>query len=283
MQILNPEIQQNIANLIINNCLNKQYNLVTKNISSIIDSLYSNIPANKRISYGRVYTIKILSEYLFNFFSEKDLPVFQIAVNILEKGTDFKTKGVALGIFSYFGLKDDEKVLPYFESAASDDNWDVREMAQMFFKKLIKKYPAEMKKYLQKLVKSENPNIRRFVAESLRPVQENRWFYKHPDYPLSILRNLFQESAAYPRASVGNNLSDLSRRLPDLVFDLVKELVESGDKNSYWIAYRACRNLVKKEPLKVMNLLKVDEYKYKKAVYKRSRYEISHYGELKSE
>jgi hypothetical protein len=66
---------------------------------------------------------------------------------------------------------------------------------------------------------------------------------------------------------------DLARRLPDLVYDLVKELVDSGDKNSYWIAYRACRNFVKKEPIKVMDLLKVDEYKYKKRIHKRSEYQ----------
>ena len=129
-----------------------------------------------------------------------------------------------------------------------------------------------MKEYLLKLVKSEDANIRRFVAETLRPVQENRWFYRNPDYPLSILRYMFKESSPYPRTSVGNNLGDLARRLPDLVYDLVKELVDSGDKNSYWIAYRACRNLVKKEPVKVMDLLKVDEYKYKKRIYKRSGY-----------
>ena len=273
MQILTPEIQQRIEDLIINNCLNKQYDLVTKNISPVIDELYANIPANKRISYGRVYTVKILSEYLFRYLNEMDAPIFQIASHIFEKGTDFKTKGVALGILSFFGLKDCEKVLPFFQSAGADENWDVREMAQMFFKKLIKKYPEEIKAYLIKLVKSENPNIRRFVAETLRPVQENRWFYDNPDYPLSILRNLFKEKTAYPRTSVGNNLSDLARRLPDLVYDRVKELVESGDKNSYWIAYRACRNLVKKEPLKVMDILKVDEYKYKNRLHKRSDYQ----------
>ena len=84
---------------------------------------------------------------------------------------------------------------------------------------------------------------------------------------------MFRESAPYPRTSVGNNLSDLARRLPELVYGLVEELVASGDKNSYWIAYRACRNLVKQEPVRVMDLLQVDEYKYKKAVYKRGDYE----------
>ncbi|MCD4792139.1 MAG: hypothetical protein K8R54_02815 [Bacteroidales bacterium] len=51
------------------------------------------------------------------------------------------------------------------------------------------------------------------------------------------------------------------RKLPELVLNIVKELVASNDKNSYWIAYRTCRNLVKKYPLKVMDLLKIDEYK----------------------
>ncbi|RQW01864.1 hypothetical protein EH223_13930 [candidate division KSB1 bacterium] len=273
MQILTPEIQQKIKASIINNCLTKQYDLATKNISPIIDALYANIPEKNRISYGRVHTVRILSEYLFNHFNEINAPIFQIAVHIFEKGTNFKSRSVALGILSFVGLEDYDKVLPYFESAAADENWDVREMAQMFFKKIIKKYPDEMKDYLLKLVKSENPNIRRFVAETLRPVQENKWFYKQPDYPLAILRHLFKEGASYPRTAVGNNLSDLARRLPDLVYDLVKELVESGDKNSCWIAYRACRNLVKKEPIKVMDLLKIDEYKYKNRMHRRSDYQ----------
>jgi 3-methyladenine DNA glycosylase AlkC len=273
MQILNNEIERKITNCIFDGCINKQFDLVIKNIPKIIDELYANIPANKRIAFGRVYTIKILSKYLFQYLSEIDVPIFQITSHIFENGDDFKGRSVALGILSYLGLQDYEKVLPYFEAAANDENWDVREMSQMFFKKLIKKFPDQMKDYLKNLATSENPNIRCFVAETLRPVQENQWFYKNPDYPLSILRYLFKESAPYPRTAVGNNLSDLARQLPDLVYDLVKELVDNGDKNSYWIAYRACRSLVKNQPIKVMDLLKADEYKYKNRVHQRSDYQ----------
>lgn len=270
MKILNIDIEQKIAESIIQNCLSRKYDSAIKNIPEIIDELYANIPDDQRISFGRVHTIRVLSEHLFNQLSQINASTFEIASLIFSEDEDFKTRGVALGILSFIGLKDYEQVLPFFESAAIDENWDVREMSQMFFRKLIKKYPKEMKGYLLKLVKSENPNIRRFVAETLRPVQENQWFYKNPEYPLSILKNLFKEPVAYPRTAVGNNLSDLARRLPDLVYELLKELVESGDKNSYWIAYRACRNLVKKEPIKVMDLLKVDDYKYKNRIYQRS-------------
>jgi 3-methyladenine DNA glycosylase AlkC len=107
------------------------------------------------------------------------------------------------------------------------------------------------------------------VSESLRPVSGNRWIQNHPEFSLSILRFLFNESSPYPRTSVGNNLSDLARKNPERIYTLVEDLVNSGDKNAYWIAYRACRNLVKKEPIRVMDLLKVDEYKYKKRIHTR--------------
>jgi 3-methyladenine DNA glycosylase AlkC len=272
MNILNAEVESKIQKDIINPLLQGKYALAMDRIPPIVDELYANIPDNKRISYGIVHVIRTLSEYLYTHLVEMDAPVYRIASHMFDESDDSKSKGVSLGILSYYGLGDYKKVLPYFESAAASSDWEVRELAQMFFRKLIKKHPGEMKEYLLKLVKSEDANIRRFVAETLRPVQENRWFYKNPDYPLSILRSMFKESSPYPRTSVGNNLSDLAKPYPDLVYDLVKELVDSGDKNSYWIAYRACRNLVKKEPVKVMDLLKVDEYKYKKRIYKRIDY-----------
>ena len=86
------------------------------------------------------------------------------------------------------------------------------------------------------------------------------------------MRNLYKEPSPYPRTSVGNNLSDLARRLPNVIYGLVEELVDCGDENSYWIAYRACRNLVKADPVKVLNLLRVDEYRYKKSIYSGKPY-----------
>jgi 3-methyladenine DNA glycosylase AlkC len=270
MEILNAEIERKIQKDVINPFLQREYALAMGNINPIVYELYANIPDNKRISYGIVHVIKTLSEYLYAHLVEKDAPVYRIASHIFEETNDFRSRGVSLGMLSYYGLSDYKKVPPSFESAAASSDWQMREFAQMFFRKLIAKHPDQMKEYLLKLVKSKDANIRRFVGETLRPVQENGWFYRNPDYPLSILRYMFKESSSYPRTSVGNNLSDLARLLPDLVYGLVKELVASGDKDSYWIAYRACRNLVKNDPVKVMSLLKVDEYKYKQRIYKRA-------------
>jgi 3-methyladenine DNA glycosylase AlkC len=273
MELLNDNITANIKSDIIDRLLQGDYDSSIANISRVFGQLYDNIPDNKRISYGIVHTIKILSEHLYARLFDADAPVLHIATAIFDRSNDSSVKGVAIGMLSYYGLSDYKAVLPYFESAAASDNWELREHTQMFFRKLIKQYPDEMKTYLSRLAKSRDASLRRFVAETLRPVQENRWFYKQPAYPLSILRTMFREHAEYPRTAVGNNLSDLARQLPNIVYDLVTKLVDSGDRNSYWIAYRACRNLVKSDTIKVLDLLKTDEYKYKDRVYKRSDYQ----------
>lgn len=269
MNLLNSNIKGDIDKEIIDNLIKRNYEEVVENISSVFDKLYASIPDKKRISYGRVHVIKIMAKYIYDKLSKSDFGKFELAADLYEKSKDFKSRGVSLGIISFYGLENPKRILPYFVSAADSPDFDSREMAQMFFRKIIKKHPAIAKKILLNLVNSSCSNIRRFVAETLRPVKENKWFHDRPEYPLSILRNLFKEKVAYPRTAVGNNFSDLAKRNPDLVLELVEELVGSGDENSYWIAYRACRNLVKKEPDKVMDFLKVDEYKYKGKTYKR--------------
>jgi 3-methyladenine DNA glycosylase AlkC len=273
LQILTHDIETKIQQDIIANVLQNKHALATKRVADVLKELYGNIPENKRISFGIVYTVQVLSKYLFSSLVEINAEVYEISTALFEESRDFRSRGVALGILSFYGVDDYRTVLPFFEASASSADWNMREFAQMFFRKLIRKWPDEMKEYLLKLTDHSDPNIRRFVSETLRPVKENKWFYKSPNYSVPILRKLFKESAQYPRTSVGNNLSDLARNLPNLVFELVEELVASGDRNSYWIAHRACRNLVKKEPIKVMNLLQIDEYRYKKRVYKRSEYQ----------
>jgi 3-methyladenine DNA glycosylase AlkC len=269
LKLLNSEIEAKIQQDIVAALLQKKYDSAIPHVLTVLDALYAAIPDTKRVSFGRVYTIQELSKHLFSRLTEANASVYEIGSAMFQRSDAFGSKGVALGILSWYGIDDYKRVLPFFDAAASSPSWDTREFAQMFFRKITQKNHEEAKAYLLKLAVSKDPNTRRFVAETLRPVKENRWFYKHPEYPLSILKQLFTESSAYPRASVGNNLSDLARHLPALVFKLATELVESGDRNSYWIAYRACRNLVKKEPARVMDVLRVNEYKYKQKVYTR--------------
>jgi 3-methyladenine DNA glycosylase AlkC len=267
MDILTPTIQQKAQPGILDDIARGEHRQASRQISVILAELHANIPDRKRVSYGIVYTIKILSEYLHTQLARAGAPVYDVAAALYEASDDAKPRSVALGILSFHGLDHPGETLAHFEDAAASADWEVREIAQTLFRKLIAKHPDEVKEFLLRLSVSPDAHLRRFVAETLRPVQENRWFYKHPEYPLSILSNLYRESSPYPRSSVGNNLSDLTRRLPSVIYQLVGELVDSGDENSYWIAYRACRNLVQTDPVRVMGLLRVNEYRYKQKIY----------------
>ena len=282
MEIFIQAIEKKIKRNIIRNALTGRYDLAVKHITEVVGQLHASIPKEKRISYGIYYVIVTLGEKVYVHLSKSGADVFECATALYDFGEDdrqyYKSKGTALSVLSLLSTEAGggfKKIVPYFKRSASSEYWDLREYAAGFFRKIIRAYPNQAREYLTDLTRAEDDKIRRWVSETLRPIRENSWFFKEPEYPISILRNLFKESSPYPRTSMGNNLSDLARRLPDLVCSLVEELVSSGDKNSYWIAYRACRNLIKKEPIKVMNLLGVDEYRYKKRIHKRDDYQRS--------
>jgi 3-methyladenine DNA glycosylase AlkC len=270
MKLLTSALKQRVQRDILPPLAAGRFLKAAESVERLLAVLYGSIPEKKRISYGRVYTIKILARELFDrIASTGGKPYTQASGLFAADQVSWQVRGTALGILSHCGCRDYVPVLPHFRSAAASQEWEFRELAQMFFRRLIKAHPDPMWSFLAGLSKARDPNLRRFVAETLRPVQENRWFYDDPDYPLSLLRRLFCESHAYPRTAVGNNLSDLARRLPQRVYALVEELVATGDRNAYWIATRACRNLVKKEPARVLDLLHTDVYRYKDRVYTR--------------
>ncbi len=277
MEILPENLKREIKESVVIRVEEGDYLGFEREIDRYLSALHENIPVSRKSSCGVVYTVKVLSNYIFSVID--NLPFSPLVVgkklyNVTLRDSDragkvgFKTRTVALGILSLYGLDEFVPVLEYFECSADSDYWNEREIFSILFRKLIARHRKDIKEYLLELVKSNRYNIRRFVAESLRPVVENKWFFDEIDYPLSIISHLFTEPHPYPRTSVGNNLSDISKRLPEVVFSLVEKLVSTGNKNSYWIAYRACRNLVKRYPERVMNLLGIEEYRYKDRVYR---------------
>jgi 3-methyladenine DNA glycosylase AlkC len=271
--MITPELESALRRTVIEPVIRGDLSTALRGIREAFDNLYDAIPDRKRISLGRVYVTRTLGQHLYESIKETEPAVLAVSAALLEQGSDHRDRGAALfmiaGRSAERPAQELPDTLPYFEAAARSEDWNLRELSQAFFRLVIKAHRKAAHDILARLAKAPDANLRRFVSESLRPVQENRWFYRNPEYPLSILRMLFREAERYPRTSVGNNLSDLARRLPDLVLSTVGDLVETGDKNSYWIAYRACRNLVKTRPLDVMDLLHVDEYRYKKRIYRR--------------
>ena len=274
-QLITPTHHKKLSK-IVKTIKNSTISEIVDNFYKLIEQIRSDIPEKKKISYGRYSIIKKMGLELHPLLIENMIDIFKFCDDIF-KNTEHNqfVRSLAIQVVSVEGLKEENlsKVLIIFKKAASDEKWEMRECSTGFIRKLIKKHTIELKKWYLTQVKSENPLLRRFVSESIRPVADNKWFKQRPEFCFAIIENLYAEKAAYPRTSVGNNLSDWSRIDKEKVFKIVEKLVKSKDKNSYWIAYRACRNLVKTEPIRVMDLLKIDEYKYKKRLHYRKDYQ----------
>lgn len=232
----------------------------------MIEELRDSIPEKKKTSFGIVSVIAAFCKCVFNELGDSHLKTCE---NIYRKSTDYRSVCIGLGLLSHYGIKDPESVLPILAEAADHPQWEVREFVQMFLRKITKNHKVVIQSYLMELAKSSNQNLRRFASESLRPVAENSWIQEEPEYSLKVLRILFLENEEFPRVSVGNNLSDLSRKNPELIYAVVEELKALNNDNSDFIAHRACRNLIIEDPMRVLNLLKIDVYKYKNRVYHR--------------
>jgi hypothetical protein len=236
------------------------------------DALYAAIPAPQRQSRGITWVVQRIAGLLAAECSSPE-QIRDLAATLYAHLPDGDLAlGVPIFLMADYGRTHPTAVFDFFAQVADAEDWVVREFAAGSFRVLIRPGWEVVSPWLAETAQCDHPKLRRFVSETLRPVTANRWLNAHPDESLAILRRLFREPHPYPRTSVGNNLSDLARRNPELILSIVKELVESGDGNSYWIAYRACRNLVKRDPERIMALLRTDSYHYKdRNFYRKER------------
>ena len=64
MNLLTDELEAKIQKDILTPFLQEKYWRAKDHIDPVLQELYANIPEKKRISYGRVHTIKVLVKYL---------------------------------------------------------------------------------------------------------------------------------------------------------------------------------------------------------------------------
>lgn len=245
-------------------------------LEKLIENIRNAIPEKKKISYGRCNIIKKIGIEIYPQLKKAGIDVFDFSLAIFNnKNFDPFVRSFAIQLISIIGLetKNLDKVLQIFEDAAADKSWQVRECTAGFIRKLSKEFPELMFHWYLKMVKSVDAKQRRFVSESLRPVADNQWIHKQPEFALSIIEHLFCEKESYPRISVGNNLSDWMRIDEERTMKIIERLVRNGNSNSYWIACRACRNVVKTKPIQVMSLLGSEKYTYKNNVYYKKDYQ----------
>jgi 3-methyladenine DNA glycosylase AlkC len=147
-----------------------------------------------------------------------------------EEFEDLKIMHLALYIFAetIYQFPDQfDNVKSYITMWANHKEWQIRESIGEAIIAALKKRPGECLEYLLKLATSDNENLRRLASESLRPRADIKWL-RDPaknDFILKILTCLRLDSSIYVRKSVGNNIKDLSKYMPQKVFRLMEKWI----------------------------------------------------------
>lgn len=145
----------------------------------------------------------------------------------------------------------DEK-LDMIQPFAADSHFGVREISWMAVREDINKNIEMAISILEIWSKNNNPNIRRFSSESIRP--NGVWCKKidalkaNPNMALPILENLKSDTSKHVQDSVANWLNDAAKTQPEFVIELCKRWEQdSTAKATTYIVRRALRSVKDKK------------------------------------
>ncbi len=112
----------------------------------------------------------------------------------------------------------------------------------------IIKYPEKTMLQMKKWASHENEHVRRLASEGCRPrlpwAMQLPVFVRDPSPVLEILETLKHDESLYVRRSVANNLNDIAKDHPQVVYDIAKSWL-GFDENTDWLVRHACRTLLK--------------------------------------
>ena len=119
------------------------------------------------------------------------------------------------------------------------------------------KYQNEVMVQMLKWNKHPHDHVRRFSSEGCRP--RLPWamaipaLKKDPSPILPILENLKNDASLFVRKSVANNLNDIAKDHPQVVFELAKKW-KGVSKETDWIVKHGCRTLLQKADKNIYQL-----------------------------
>ncbi len=204
-------------------------------ITRFLDAEYSNLPEKERIGKGAVFLCRPAATSLAVYINEQapgqeiQPPSVIAFVEALYNAPDAHPRPFGRYIASFLLAEFTKQSTWWFAACeslilcfAAAADWEVREMALEPLLHAVQRYPEFIRSRCQVWLGSPDENIRRFVAEGLRPRIGTKWL-RDParNAPvLDILGKLRHDPSEYVRKSVGNNLKDLSKYMPLMVLDV---------------------------------------------------------------
>jgi len=214
---------------------------ILKDINSYLKKEYDNIPEKERVGKGIVYISRHVAKEMFLFLKHEQEVEEQYHLGFIkenfsqgeETGSSIQ-QHFALLYMAEFVHQYPEKfnaIIPLIEEYATYDEWSVRESTGGAILAGLKKSPKKVIEFLFSWANSENENLRRIVSESSRPMTSVKWL-RDPaknDKILELLTLLRKDPSIYVRKSVGNNLKDLSKYMPEKVLDLMDKWINESN------------------------------------------------------
>ena len=203
-------------------------------IVEVLDKEYAMIPEKERIGKGILFISRYVSKGIFEYVNKKghvdENYIIKFSQEVFRYGKELDsliTRHFALSFLSEFVLnypKQMDGIVPSIEYWVKSEEWDIRETALMSVIYGLKKAKVKTLDLLKKWAESDNEYLKRGATESLRPRAEIKWL-RDPtknDIILDLLTRLNKDPSKYVRKSVGNNLKDLTKHMPEKILTLME-------------------------------------------------------------
>jgi 3-methyladenine DNA glycosylase AlkC len=122
--------------------------------------------------------------------------------------------------------------------------------AEFSMRPFLQQHPAAVLKRFAKWARDPDPHVRRLVSESTRPrlpwAPRLRAFQKDPAPVLKLLELLKDDPELYVRRSVANNLNDIGKDHPEILFEVARRWQRGASVEREWIIRHALRSAVKR-------------------------------------
>ena len=157
----------------------------------------------------------------------------------------------------------------FFVADHGVDHWDTSmraqyELTQRFtaeysIRVFLEHEPERTLARLHEWAHDPSPDVRRLVSEGTRPrlpwAPRLRGFQLDPSPVLELLEMLKDDPALYVRRSVANNLNDIGKDHPDLLFASCRRWMAGASAERRWLIRHALRSAVKRGDREALAIL----------------------------
>ena len=190
--------------------------------------------------------MRLISFNIHHFWPKDYLHQLSVLLQVKEKLNKDKHHTLASMVFPDFV---EQFGLDHFEvSLNALENFTIHSSSEFAIRHFIIKDEQQTMQKMRLWTQSSNEHIRRLASEGCRPrlpwaiALQN--FKQNPKEVFKILELLKNDTSAYVRKSVANNLNDISKDHPQMVISFIKDNLHQN-KHLDWILKHGARTLLK--------------------------------------